>query len=88
MMNYPGFKAILRFQQRNQPTEFIFDQMLTDYITENSKDYIFNWRPRKSYKDAEFIEKFPESSISFDEIKEIYALIINQIDRLISKPQL
>ena len=79
MFNYAGYRAVLRFGQRQQKTGFIFEQMKKDYITETIKETKSNWRPRRSYysKDAAYLATNKQSAVTFDQVQDVYSLLIN-----------
>jgi len=66
----------MRFNQKSQPTEFVFTQIKSDYILETIVDPKVNWRPRKAYLDGPYIDANPTSSVDFVEIQEIYQLAV------------
>lgn len=77
MLNYAGFKTILRLRQKNQPAGFIFNQMAKDYIVESVKTPTVNWRPRKPFLDSDFIDSHPTSFVDYLEIQETFNLLVN-----------
>jgi hypothetical protein len=82
MANYAGFKTVLRLMSQNQSTVFLYDQMGKDYHVEGVKDPSVNWRPRKPYLDSDYIDINHASFVDFEEVLDVYTLILGQLERM------